>query len=77
MDINFRSHSPGELLRIWRAAQQPSISQNELADRLGVSGGRIGQLETGGPSPGLELATRIEELTGIAATSWVRQEHVA
>ncbi len=75
MQLDLGGLHPGGQLRIWRAVQD--TSQKELSTRLGISDSHLSRLEAGEVTPGLELATRIEELTGIPATSWVRKESVA
>jgi len=49
------------------------IKQSDLADRLGISQAFLSQLLNGRRTPSLELAVRIERLTGgaVPAASWV------
>lgn len=47
------------------------LKQYELADLLSLDYGHLSQLLSGKRRPGLGLATRIQDLTGVPATSWV------
>lgn len=51
-------------------------SQEQLGAELGVEKGWISRIEGGYNSPSLELAAKIERLTGIAASEWVDLEEV-
>ncbi len=48
-------------LRIWRNAQ--NWTQRELADKLGMVGSHVSQLENGKKGVSLAVAARIERLT--------------
>lgn len=58
-------------LRDWLTRRQ--WSQAELAAAVGTSKQRIHQILTG-EGPGLQLAVRLEAVTGIPASSWVATE---
>ena len=58
-----------ERLAAWldRAGQ----TQRDFADSIESSEGQVSNLLSGRRTPSLALASRIEELTGIPASSWV------
>lgn len=56
-----------DLFRFMRAE---SLTQRQLAQRLGVSASYINELLNGSKTPGLRLAIRIQDETGVEATSW-------
>lgn len=71
--------SPGNIGDMMRAAKslkkqrkRLGLTQQELAEALGVQQGHIAHLEAGRRQPSLELASLIEELVGIEASSWAR-----
>lgn len=41
-----------------------------MAERLGVSQSHLSSIESGATVPGLEVAARIEDMTGIPAREW-------
>jgi transcriptional regulator with XRE-family HTH domain len=51
-------------LRDWR--NQKGLSQNDLAEKVGVVSSQISQIETGHRRPSLTLAVRLSALTGIS-----------
>lgn len=48
--------------------------QYELAELLGLDDAHVSQLLNGKRRPGLEIAVRIEERTGIPARAWLLTE---
>lgn len=42
------------------------LTQEQFAERLGISHGYVGHIETGVRSPSLRLAARIEEVSGVS-----------
>jgi transcriptional regulator with XRE-family HTH domain len=65
-------------LQRWRVTKK--LTQEALANRLGVSQEFVSQLEAGARMPGLKLASKIEQEThgAVKATSWVgRQTQLA
>lgn len=64
----------GERLRAWRDAQEPWVSQQALAEKLGVFQTTISHYERGSLLPGLQEAFAIEALTGIPARSWLQPD---
>lgn len=64
-----------ERLRAWRRTAGPNgdrLTQGELADRLDVTQGTISHIEDVA-QPGLDVAVRIERLTGIEPAAWTRR----
>lgn len=55
-------------LKAFRESQDPPLTQDELAARLGVTKAAVSRWETGRRSPDVELLSIIEEKTGIAPT---------
>ena len=58
----------------WRHGHEPKLSQEDLAEKLGVSRWYINRLEVGATSPSFALAMKIEALTGVAPSSFSRLE---
>lgn len=46
------------------------LKQNELADMVGVSAPYLSQIVRGRRKPGLDMALRIEQVTGVPVDSW-------
>jgi transcriptional regulator with XRE-family HTH domain len=46
------------------------MRQNELADLLGLTDSYLSQILSGRRRPGLDIAVRIETLTGVPVESW-------
>ena len=65
--------SAGTRLRAWRERQTPPILLADLALQLGISEGWLSLIERGA-TPGLFLALRIQERTGIHASGWPEKE---
>jgi plasmid maintenance system antidote protein VapI len=60
--------------RLCRWMKQSGTSIDELAEKLGVSAGRVSQLRGGSGRAhkvGIDLALRLEKATGIAAERWL------
>lgn len=64
-----RTNTGARRLRDWLAEQ--SVSQSELARRLGVSQPAVSLLVRGLRRPSLQLAAKLETLTGISPVAWV------
>lgn len=66
--------NPRLQLKRFRARAKPKMSCAVLAKALGCSRQFVAAIEAGTDSkvPGLSLAARIEEVTGIPACSWDR-----
>lgn len=62
------------LLRRWISTA--GLNYAALADILKISVPHLSRLITGGRMPSLELAMRIEKLTGIPAESWITTQAV-
>ena len=65
----------GAALAEWRRTAGPKgsrLSQEDLGDKLGVTQGTISHIEDG-EAPGLALAVRIQELTGIEPSAFLRR----
>lgn len=54
-------------LAVWRNAQDPKLTQQDCADRWGVSKGYLAQIECYRRVPGLNLLKILKEQTGITA----------
>ncbi len=52
-------------------------TQTDLADSLGVTQGQVSGIITGRRKPSLDLATKIERIAGIPASSWAQSEAAA
>jgi transcriptional regulator with XRE-family HTH domain len=63
-----------ERLRAWM--ERSEMSRTELAALLGVSVPTASQLATGARTPSLSLAARIQHVTGIQASEWVRRDDI-
>ncbi|HEX5497114.1 MAG TPA: helix-turn-helix domain-containing protein [Mycobacteriales bacterium] len=63
---------PGDTLAEWLDEQ--SMSQVELATRLGMSPGAVGQLVHGIAPLGTDTAVKLERVTGIPARIWTSLE---
>lgn len=61
-------------LTIWRNSQEPKLSQEDLAEKLGVSRWYVNRLEVGATTPSFALAIKIEELTGVQPSAFVKLE---
>lgn len=48
-------------------------TQEELAEKLGITRQMVSQLVRGTERPGLDLAVRIQKLCGIKVESWVAE----
>jgi transcriptional regulator with XRE-family HTH domain len=59
-----------ERLCMWM--ERSGMSRTELAALLGVSVPTTSQLATGARTPSLSLAVRIQHVTGIQPSEWVR-----
>jgi DNA-binding XRE family transcriptional regulator len=53
-------------LAVWREAQNPPLTQHDLAMRVGTSRWAINRIETGNLKPGRELIVKIARETGNA-----------
>lgn len=68
--------TPGGLLALWRASQEPVVTQVELAKRLDIDGSMLSLMERDHRVPALDLAARIETVTSngigprVRASSW-------
>lgn len=72
MDSNGATNdsNPATELRVYRARH--NLSQRGFAKLAGIpDAAAISRFETGAERPGLVLASRIERVTGIPASSWV------
>lgn len=65
-----RTPSPGERLRAWR--EKHDVTTNAMAVKLGTAWHHVNGYEQG-KTPGLAMAVKIEQLTGIPAASWVQE----
>lgn len=61
-------------LTTWRSAQEPKLSQKDLAEKLGVSRWYVNRLEVGATTPSFSLAMRIENLTGVSPSAFAKLE---
>jgi transcriptional regulator with XRE-family HTH domain len=59
----------GDELRAWM--ERTGRSYEDVADALDISTSYISNLLTGGRTPSLVLAARIQKIAGIPASSWV------
>ena len=59
-----------ERLRAWM--DRSEMTTTALAALLGVSAPTVSQLTTGVRTPSLSLAVRIQHVTGIQASEWVK-----
>lgn len=64
--------SPGDILEEW--LDERSMSQRELADRLGVTEKFISQLINGKASLTPDTAKGLELVSGVSAGTWLRIE---
>jgi transcriptional regulator with XRE-family HTH domain len=67
------------LLRVLRAAQEPKVTQSQLARKAGLSAARYWQIENGeGSIPSLEEQAAIASALGVKPTqiAWPQQEAV-
>jgi len=58
----------------WRNSQEPKLSQDDLAKLIGVSRWYVNRLEVGATTPSFALAMKIEAMTGVAPSSFVKLE---
>lgn len=56
--------SPKHPLAAWREAQDPPVTQEALAQRVGTSRWTINSIETGRRKPGRDLIVKIVRETG-------------
>ncbi len=61
-------------LKVWRDRQDPKISQEKLAELIGVRAMTVSRWERGGHLPNKKHWPKIEKATGIAPSQLV--EHV-
>jgi len=61
----------GRRLRVWLKASKRS--QSSLARELRISPGYITMLLAGARTPSLEVAKRLQDVTGIPATAFIRK----
>ncbi|MBC6445541.1 MAG: HigA family addiction module antidote protein [Alphaproteobacteria bacterium GM202ARS2] len=66
---------PAELLKDVLRRRGVSLTQDELADRLGVSRGTVNRLLRQRQELSAEMAIRLERLTGIGADSWIAMQN--
>lgn len=59
------------MLKEWRDAKTPKMSQRELGERLGLSSTKVSDYETGRKKPGLGTAVAIKKVTRIPVTAWL------
>ncbi|MDQ1075157.1 HigA family addiction module antitoxin [Microbacterium sp. SORGH_AS_0969] len=64
--------APGQYLDEW--LEESSLTQQEAANRLGVSRKHVNEIVNGRAPVTPETALKLERLTGIPADSWVRFE---
>ena len=67
--------SAGAKLRAFRGLS--GLSQESLGAELGVDHNWVSMLEMGKASPSLELAVKIERMTGIRASEWLDDRKAA
>ncbi len=65
----------GQRLKQWLKDRE--MTQRELAGRLGITDAHMSSIVRGDDTPGLALAVRIEDLTGIPARDFAQQQEVA
>lgn len=58
----------------WRNSQEPKLSQEDLAKLIGVSRWYVNRLEVGATTPSFTLAMKIEALTGVQPSAFVKLE---
>lgn len=58
----------------WRNSQEPKLSQEDLAKLIGVSRWYVNRLEVGATTPSFALAMKIEAMTGVSPSSFVKME---
>lgn len=56
-------------LSVWRKSQDPKLSQEELAEKLGVTRWMVNSIETGRRRPSWDLVDRIISLTAGVVTA--------
>jgi len=56
-------------LTTWRRSQKEPMTQDDLAEALGISRWLVNRLENGKKTPSFHLAMRIEALTDKAVTA--------
>ncbi|MCD6600172.1 MAG: helix-turn-helix domain-containing protein [Dehalococcoidia bacterium] len=63
----------GQKVREWREALRPTLTQRELADKVGVSYGFIGHIEIGKTLPGRETLKALARALGIPEMQMFRE----
>lgn len=58
----------------WRNSQEPKLSQEDLAKLIGVSRWYVNRLEVGATTPSFALAMKIEAMTGVQPSAFVKLE---
>lgn len=58
----------------WRISQEPKLSQEDLAKLVGVSRWYVNRLEVGATTPSFALAMKIEAMTGVQPSAFVKLE---
>lgn len=63
-----RAVSGPELLRAW--IDRSKVTQRQAAAVIGISEAKLSEYLSGKVRPGLTVAVRIEDATGVSARSW-------
>jgi transcriptional regulator with XRE-family HTH domain len=63
---------PSHPLRKWRLGQDPAVTLDTLAKRLGVRASHLSQVERGIRGVSMDLAAKIERETGIPMNALVK-----
>lgn len=61
----FRYKDFGEMVRRWRQAVRPPMTQRELADKIDVTSGFLAHVETGRTLPGVRTLVAISRALGV------------
>lgn len=64
-------------LKTWRRKQRPPLSQDEVAEKIGVTKPTISRWERYNREPSLADAAKLSEITGIPLKKFVRAVEAA
>ena len=65
------------LLRRWRLAQKPPLTQDELGQRLGKDGSHVRHFEAGRVDFSIDTASTVSEITSIPLPDLLTPENLA